>query len=336
MVLGRVRRAGWHRVGFGLHRRDTDIDGTWCDLVAWSQVLPSSGCLTHLTGAALHGLWLPPLPVGLPVFVSVAKEQTRPKRPELRVIRHSKPVDRTTRRGLPVASVEETLLACARDLGLLDLVVLGDSALRAGLTTPAELLACASRRRWGANALTRAVAWMDGRSESPWESVLRVFHRICGIPVVPRHVVTDGAGRFVARGDLWVVGSRDAARVRRGRTPRTSAGTGPCSRPAGTAGGTPGSTCCTGRRRSSARPTRLRADGTAWTGSTRGSTSSPSRCSTLWDGNGSPYASVCPQVAHPDTRTPPEPVGIGHNQPRTARSATTRARESAAALARCA
>ena len=49
---------------------------------------------------------------------------------------------------------------------------------------------------------------MDGRSESPWESVLRVFHRLCGIPVVPQHVVTDGAGRFVARGDLWVVGSR--------------------------------------------------------------------------------------------------------------------------------
>ena len=208
VVVGQVRRAGWHRVGFGLHRRDTDIDGTWCDLVAWAQVLPPSACLTHLTGAALHGLWLPPLPVGLPVFVSMDKDQTRPKRPELRVIRHTKPVARTTRRGLPVATVEETLLACARDLGLLDLVVLGDSALRAGLTTPTALLACASRRRWGAAALTRAVSWMDGRSESPWESVLRVFHRLCGIPVVPQHVVTDGAGRFVARGDLWVVGSR--------------------------------------------------------------------------------------------------------------------------------
>ena len=80
VVVGQVRRTGWHRVGFGLHRRDTDIEQHRCDLVAWSQLLPPSGCLTHLTAAALHGLWLPPLPDELPVFVSVAKRESRPKR----------------------------------------------------------------------------------------------------------------------------------------------------------------------------------------------------------------------------------------------------------------
>ena len=208
VVVGRVRRTGWHRVGFGLHRRETDLAAPWCDLVAWSQVLPSSGVLTHLTAAALHDLWLPPLPDGLPVIVSMAKAQTRPKRPEVTVIRHTRPVARTTRRGLPVATVEESLLACARDLALLDLVVLGDSALRAGRTTREALLASASRRRWGAPALTRAVGWMDGRSESPWESLLRVLHRMCAVPVEAQHEVRDAAGRFVARGDLWLVGSR--------------------------------------------------------------------------------------------------------------------------------
>ena len=33
--------------------------------------------------------------------------------------------------------------------------------------------------------------------------LLRVFHRVCGVPVVPQHEVFDDDGRFVARGDLW-------------------------------------------------------------------------------------------------------------------------------------
>jgi hypothetical protein len=49
---------------------------------------------------------------------------------------------------------------------------------------------------------------MDGRSESAWESLLRVMHRACGVPVVPQYVVHDAAGGFVARGDLWIRGSR--------------------------------------------------------------------------------------------------------------------------------
>lgn len=206
VVVGRVRRRGWRRVGFGLHRRD-ECGVAEPDLLAWQHILPSSGCLTHLTGAALHGLWLPPLPPELPVFVSMASSQTRPKRSELLVMRHTKPIATVRREGLQVATVEECLLTCARDLRLLDLVVLGDSALHAGLTTPEALAHSASRRRWGANRLLRAIGWLDGRSESPWESLLRVFHRVCGVPVVPQHVVQDGE-RFVARGDLWIVGSR--------------------------------------------------------------------------------------------------------------------------------
>jgi very-short-patch-repair endonuclease len=123
-------------------------------------------------------------------------------------MRHTRPIATTTLRGLQVATVEETLLTCARDLALLDLVVLGDAALHSGATTHGALEATAGRRRWGAAALGRALGWMDGRSESPWESLLRVLHRLCGIAVQPQHEVVDQCGRFVARGDLWIVGSR--------------------------------------------------------------------------------------------------------------------------------
>jgi very-short-patch-repair endonuclease len=209
VVVGQVRRRGWRRVGFGLYRRDGSdgLGDVEADLLAWQQVLPESGCLTHLTAAALHGMWLPPLPPALPVFVSMAKSQTRPKRPELLVMRHTRPIATLRRDGLLLATPEETILTCARDLSLLDLVVLGDSALQLGLTTTVDLLASASRRRWGAAAMTRAVGWMDGRAESPWESLLRVFHRVCGVRVEPQYNVYGG-GQFVARGDLWLVGTR--------------------------------------------------------------------------------------------------------------------------------
>lgn len=207
IVVGEVRRRGWRRVGFGLYRRDSTGADRLRDLLAWQQVLPSSGCLTHLTAAALHGLWLPPLPDSLPIFVSMQKSQSRPKRPELKVMRHTRPVNATQLGGLTVATVEEALLTCARDVSLLDLVVLGDSALQAGLTSRERLVASASRNRWGSDLLLRAVPWMDGRSESPWESLLRILHQACGVPVVPQHVVSHG-GRFVARGDLWLIGTR--------------------------------------------------------------------------------------------------------------------------------
>ena len=137
-------------------------------------------------------------------------------------MRHTKPIATRWMSGLRVATIPEALLVCARDLPLLDMVVLGDSALHLGLASLDELYLSANRRRWGAAALTHAIGWMDGRSESPWESVLRVFHRACGVPVVPQHPLYDEAGRFIARGDLWIrdshtlheydgAGHRDAA-----------------------------------------------------------------------------------------------------------------------------
>lgn len=208
VVVGEVRRRGWAKVGFGLYRREGESDEVRADLLAWQQVLPPSGCLTHLTGGVVHGLWLPPLPVDLPVFVSMSKHETRPKRPELLVMRHTQPIRTVIRSGLCVATPDEVVLACARDLALLDLVVVGDSALHLGVTSKPVLQRSAGRRRWGAGLMSRAVDWMDGRSESAWESVMRVFHRACGIPVEPQHVVLDDEGAFVARGDLRILGTR--------------------------------------------------------------------------------------------------------------------------------
>ncbi|QLQ10145.1 MAG: hypothetical protein HZY75_06815 [Nocardioidaceae bacterium] len=171
-------------------------------------VLPDGAKFTHLTAARLYGLWLPPIPVDLPVFVSLPRGANRVRRPEIQAFRVDPVGHRDRSAGVPVVGPEELLLSCARDLGVLDLVVLGDCLLHRGWTDLDRLTAAAARHRAGAPVLRSALAWMSRSAESPWESLLRVQHRAAGLQVVPQHVVRDAQDRFVARGDLWLPGTR--------------------------------------------------------------------------------------------------------------------------------
>jgi hypothetical protein len=173
--------------------------------MAWRLVLPPSGMFTHLTAAAEYGWWLPPLPDDIPVFASTDKRENRPERPGLRISRLIAPPDPVYRDGVPLAPPGETLLACARDLGLLDLVVLCDAAKHFGCRTD-DLLPVQDRRR-GAPMLQRALAYADGRSESAWESVLRMLHVVCKVPVEPQYELFDEHDLLIARGDLLICGT---------------------------------------------------------------------------------------------------------------------------------
>ena len=202
-ALGCRRTDDWVRVARGLHR---PRDG-WTDLDAWRLVLPGSGRFTHLTAAQALGWWLPPTPFDLPVFVAIGPDESRPRRPGLRV-RRTEPT-RTARviDGLLIDHPAEVLLDCARDLSVLDIVVLADSALRSGSCTLSELRSTAARRRRGAPLLRSALDLVDARSESPYESLLRVLHVVCEVDVEPQHVIRDEHGDFVARADLWLRGT---------------------------------------------------------------------------------------------------------------------------------
>lgn len=213
--LGRRRgRRRWKPVGYGVHRRVLeDDDGAepaelCADLLAWQEALPRTTVFTHLTAAQVLGLWLPPVPDGAPVFASVPHGVQPPRRRELRVSRISAPLHPVVVGGVRLAPPAEVLLACARDLGLLDLAVLLDCALRRGHVTADAVNGVACDGRPGSPSLRAALALADARSESPWETVLRVFHRLCDVPVVPQREVYDEQGLFVARGDLWLEGTR--------------------------------------------------------------------------------------------------------------------------------
>lgn len=175
-------------------------------LRGWALVLPPGAVFTHLTAAQVRGWWLPEQ-VGHPAFAAVGIGERYPQRRGLAVIRQRMPPVFELVSGLRVATPPETLLAAALDLAVLDLVPLLDSALRQQSCTRDELLALARGRR-GAGRLRTALALTDPRSESAWESIMRVLHRSVGIEVEPQHVLHDESGRFVARADLWVVGTR--------------------------------------------------------------------------------------------------------------------------------
>lgn len=177
------------------------------DLRAWQLLLPEHGCFTHLAGAAIRGWWLPSLPEGLPVFAALRRGDARPTRSGIRSLRTVESAGPDVIRRLRVASPPEILLSCARDLSTLDLVVLVDAALYAANVTLPELSTASAARRRGAPALRRAIELAHPRSESAWETPLRVRHRLCGIDVEPQHEVFNEHGGLVARGDLWLVGT---------------------------------------------------------------------------------------------------------------------------------
>jgi very-short-patch-repair endonuclease len=107
-----------------------------------------------------------------------------------------------------VPSAAETVLSCARDLTLLDVVLIGDAALHCGDVTREQLIAVSRLRRRGSPLLRRAIPLMDARAESIFEGLLRVLHVVSGIKVEPQAILRDATGGFVARADLLLVGTR--------------------------------------------------------------------------------------------------------------------------------
>lgn len=208
VLTGRLRRRDWVRVTRGAHRPAQVDDEYVADLHAWATVLPLGSVFTHLTAARSWGWWLPPLPDDLPVFAATIIGRSASTRPGVRVRRLKARPGHVERHGLRVTLASEVLLACAEDVGLIDLVVLMTSALRSESCTRAELDTVAATSRRGSRRLRRALALVEPRCESAWEVVLRLLHLTCEIEVeAQRDILTDD-GEFVARGDLWLVGTR--------------------------------------------------------------------------------------------------------------------------------
>ena len=60
------------------------------------------------------------------------------------------------------------------------------------------------------------------RSESAWESIMRVLHRAAEIPMTPQQEIFDERDRFIARADLRIDGTRREADVHWNATAHSS------------------------------------------------------------------------------------------------------------------
>ncbi|MUN05677.1 hypothetical protein [Agromyces luteolus] len=180
-------------------RIDTDAD----ELArhrAVLRVLRSDAFLCGRSAAQHHRLPIPPRLLGI-IEVGVPDTSRAPRRRgvlgrALRVAPDDVVVDEVR-----VTSAVRTFCDLARDLSVPELVAVADA-----LATPhpelARAIAAFPDHRLRAK-LTEAARLRDIASESPKESELRALLRLAGLPV-PRcqMVVTDDAGRFVARVDL--------------------------------------------------------------------------------------------------------------------------------------
>lgn len=210
-IRGHVRAAGHDRVSHGLFLpaiEDRDPDHHWHRILhAWQQVLPESAAFTHLTGARLYGWQLPKIPEQVPVFASVDRRDPRPRREGLVCSRLTRSRRASLRHGFPVDEPEEVLLRAARDLGVLDLVPMIDSAWRLGDLDPRRMQVILESGRPGVRVLRAAYSLSSPKRESGMESLLATFHAALEIPVEPQVEIFDDQGTLLGRVDFLVTGT---------------------------------------------------------------------------------------------------------------------------------
>ncbi len=169
--------------------------------------LSGQAVFTHLTSAALRG-WQLPEGVEIPVIAVTDADAPHRDRRGVYIRRCDVPLgQRFVWNGVAVGSAEWTIAELAEDLSLLDLVATIDSALHLRQCTVGSIWEMVIPGRRGVRTLRRALAYVDGRSESWWESMLRMLHELSGIRVESQQPLVDAAGAPIARMDLWIKGT---------------------------------------------------------------------------------------------------------------------------------
>jgi hypothetical protein len=174
--------------------------------VRGAQLAVPAGVISHASAAHVHGLqglgfWSPYQPVDL----TLPRQWTRRQRSGARLHFRDVPDDFVvTQGGLRLTSVVRTLADCAALLDRTAFVSIVDSAINRGRFPAEDLPLLAELVR--AYRLSFAVSWLllvDGRSESPSETVTRLVLTDAGLPPDDLQLlVRDDDGFPVARLDM--------------------------------------------------------------------------------------------------------------------------------------
>ena len=213
-TVAQARRAGvtwhqlqglsWRRVHRGIYTWAGSPESPKIRLEAIARLLPAGSAFSGGTAAWLHGLDVSPVQ---PCEVTVPAEFRLSGGLDL-VFRRGKleAADVVTRAGWPATSIARTLIDLSRTRVLLETVIVIELALRAGLVSPSGLsrLAAAAAGAHGIRRFREAIDLAEPRSESPYETRLRMLLISRGLPRPESQVsLHDARGRFLGRTDLY-------------------------------------------------------------------------------------------------------------------------------------
>lgn len=209
-IRRRYRDGDWQRLRKGVYVDALDsaaLDAEARHFLVSRAIIPAlsgTAVLSHESAALVHGLPLFGVELG-PVHVT--QNRRSGGRVTDSVITHCSSLGRSlTVQGLPVTSLARTVVDVARTHPLDTAVVLGDVAMRMGVSEEELAEELEHARRWkGIAAARRAVAFLDARSESVGESLSRIRIRQHGFDNVELQMeIRDRTGKLIARTDFLV------------------------------------------------------------------------------------------------------------------------------------
>jgi len=196
LMSGRYRRL-FH----GLHLSAAVVVTPAVRARAALKISPPGSQASHFTAAELWGSIVPSQPL---THVSCPQPGTRSKRRGIGSHRLSPEATTSRHRGIPLSSPEQTFIDLAGVLPLVDLVVLGDSLVKAKHTTADRLLIAVND--WpgrGSRPARRAASFVRDGVDSPMETRLRLLMVLAGLPEpVVNHILRGATGRWSKRFDL--------------------------------------------------------------------------------------------------------------------------------------
>jgi AbiEi antitoxin C-terminal domain len=169
---------------------------------AVSRLVPSGSHISHHTAAEL---WGAAPPADGATHVTLPSACGRLVRQGVRSHYRKHPAQTTLRKGLPISTPEQTFLDLAAiGVGLVDLVVVADSLIKAGHTSSELLIAEAGQGSGrGCRLARRAASLAREGVDSPQETRLRLLVVLAGLPEPRVNLIVRGAdGSWRRRYDM--------------------------------------------------------------------------------------------------------------------------------------
>lgn len=196
--------SNWRAIAPGIYVWAGIPDSPLLRLAAARLRLPQSAAFSGLTALWLHGLDVKPCD---PIDVTVPPLAHVSARSGMLIRRDTLSVeDVIVRRGYDATTAERAIADLSRRGDLIEVVVVADAALHAGVATIRTLTAKAAllAGEHGARKFRRVIELAEPASESPMESRLRMVIVLAGLPrPLAQFEVYDRFGELLGRPDLY-------------------------------------------------------------------------------------------------------------------------------------